>query len=465
MANKKARESKGKMEDLKALTSNFKQINLNAAGIDVGSEKHYVAVPEDRDKDFIRSFGCFTSDLYEMANWLTRCGIETIAMESTGVYWIPVFQVLESRGFDVKLVNARHIKNVPGRKTDIQDCQWIQQLHTFGLLRGSFRPDSEVCKLRTLWRHRDNLVQYAGAHIQHMQKALTQMNIQLHKVISDITGVTGMRIIRAILDGERDPNILAGMKHSGIKSSHKDIVKSLQGDYREEHLFCLRQALEMYDIYHKKIEECDEQTENQLKNFESKTQGKNPNAGESKSHIKNKPKFDLQSHLYRITGVDLTKIDGIDVITAQTIITEWGTDMSKFPTEKHISSWLGLSPDNRISGDKVLKRKTKRVNNRSATALRLAATTLIKSKSALGAYHRRMRARLGAPKAITATAHKLCRIVYRMLKYGEEYVDQGQKYYEEKYKERVLKNLAKRAENLGFLLIPQIIANPLTAST
>lgn len=436
---------------------NIKQLNPNAAGIDIGSQKHYVAVPPDRDDEPVRNFGCLTPDLHKMAKWLKSCGIETIAMESTGVYWVPVVAVLESYGFDVKLVDAYKVKNVPGRKTDVKDCQWLAELHRFGLLSGAFRPDKQIQVLRSYWRHRSTLVEACSTQIHLMQKALEQMNVQLHKVITDITGVTGMKIIRAIVGGERDAVKLAAMKHPLIKSSSETIAKALTGEYRHEHLFALKQALEIYDVYQDKIAECDRQTQEYMKTFQHKAKANDLDSKSGRNNRakrrKNQPNFDLRTRLFEMTGVDLTRIDGIETMTAQTIISECGFDMSVFPTEKHYVSWLGLCPNNHITGGKVRKRSTRKVQNRTARALRLAAQSLHKSKSALGAFYRRMRARLGAPKAITATAHKLAKLVYRMLKHGMDYVDSGQQYYENQYAERVLKNLTKRAREMGYAVV------------
>jgi transposase len=378
-------------------------------------------------------------------------------MESTGVYWVPVVAVLESYCFDVKLVDAYKVKNVPGRKTDVKDCQWLAELHRFGLLSGAFRPDSQIQVLRSYWRHRSTLVEASSTQIHLMQKALEQMNIQLHKVITDITGVTGMKIMRAIVAGERNAVKLAGMKHALIKSSTETIAKALTGEYRQEHLFTLRQALEIYDVYQNKIADCDRQTEEYMKAFERKAEANDLDSKSGKKNRtkrrKNQPNFDLRTRLFEMTGVDLTRIDGIETMTAQTIISECGFDMSVFPTEKHFTSWLGLCPNNQITGGKVRKRSTRKVQNRAARALRLAAQSLHKSKSALGAFYRRMRARLGAPKAITATAHKLAKLVYRMLKYGMDYIDSGQEYYENQYTERVIKYLTKRARKMGYELV------------
>ena len=461
--SKKVKSKPQKKYSRRKQSNSFPTMNTNAAGIDIGSGEHWVAVPEDRDDKPVRKFGCFTAELHAMADWLENCGIETVAMESTGVYWIPVFQILESHGFEVKLVNAKHVKNVPGRKTDVLDCQWLQRLHTYGLLSGSFRPEDSICVLRSYWRHRDNLIRYAAAHVQHMQKALTEMNIQLHKVISDITGVTGMCIIRAILAGERNPVKLAQMRDPRIKSSVETIAKALEGDYRKEHLFALKQALELYEFYHHQIEACDQQIEACLIQFDSKVDLKsNPipvSKRGNKKPQRNAPRFELRTHLYRITGVDFTQIDGLDALSVQDIVSEVGLDPGEFSTSKRFASWLGLCPHNRITGGKIKGSKTRKVVNRAAEAFRLSAQALSNSSSALGAYYRRMRARLGAPKAITATAHKLARIFYHLWKTGQLYKDPGPDYYEQKYKERVLSNIKKKAQQLGYQITLEPLAN------
>jgi transposase len=436
------------------------QIHLDAAGIDLGSETHWVAVPPDRDDTPVRSFGCFTADLYAMAAWLKQCGVTTVAMESTGVYWIPVFQVLEQAGFEVKLANARHVKNVPGRKTDILDCQWLQRLHSYGLLSASFRPEDQICALRSYWRHRDTLVKYAAAHVQHMHKALTQMNLHMHKVLSDITGVTGMRIIRAIVAGERDPRALAAMRDCRVKCSQAEIMLALQGDYRPEHLFALQQALELFDFYHRQITACDIEVERCLARFVTRIapqthplparRGSKPRKQET--HIV------LHTHLHRITGTDFTQLPGLDVLHVQTIITEVGLNPAAWPSEKHFASWLGLCPNHKITGGKILDRRTRKVVNRAATAFRLAAQTLARSDCALGAFLRRIRARHGRPKAITATAHKLARLFYRLWKSGEAYVDQGAAVYEQRYQQRVLASMKRKAHALGYALTLEPLA-------
>jgi transposase len=460
MPNRKKSKSKktAKRRKNPGLPASLECVNLNAAGIDIGSSEHWVAVGEDRDEQPVRKFEAFTADLYRLADWLKECGIDTVVMESTGVYWIPLFQILEERGFEVKLVNAKHVKNVSGRKSDILDCQWLQQLHTFGLLSGSFRPEDDICILRSYLRHRDNLVRQCSSAVQHIQKALTQMNILLYKVISDIVGLTGMRIIRAILEGERDGKKLAQMKDYRVKSSANTISKSLQGDYREEHLFVLKQSVELYDFYHKQLDELDLKITAQIGSFEPKVDIELKPMPELKKGRKkpkeNSPKVDWRSAIYKMAGVDLTQIPGIDTLTTQILISEIGVDMSLWKSEKHFASWLGLSPNNRISGGKILSSRTRKSVNRAAQALRMAASTLNKSKTALGAFFRRKRAQHGSAKAITATAHKLAKIVYQMLKTGKEFLELGEQYYEQKYKQRVIKSLQKRAKSLGLAVVP-----------
>ena len=440
-----------KVQDLDVL----EQINLNAAGVDVGTEEIVVAVPKGRDERSVRPFETFTADLNRLADWLAACGIETVAMESTGVYWIPLYEILEARGFDVNLVNAQHVKNVTGRKTDILDCQWIQQLHTYGLLRPSFRPPEHICAIRSLVRQRDMLIQYRSAHIQHMQKALHLMNLQLTNVLSDITGVTGMKIIRAIVDGEHNPEVLARHRDSRCAKSEAEIIKSLEGNYKREHLFALRQALELHDFYNQQLQACDAELEvlyNECEPVEAL--GNTPPKPCTAKRRKNQPFFDLAQSLYRLIGVDLTAIDGLDALSIQTIVSEIGTDMSKWPTVKHFTSWLRLCPNNKITGGKVKHRGTLPTQNRANKALRLGAQSLARSDSASGAFYRRIRAKNGAPVAVTATAHRLARIVYFMLKYKQPYRDQGADYYEEQHRARVIRNLERKAAKLGMRLEP-----------
>ena len=434
------------------LPPQLKRVNLDAAGIDIGAEEHWAAVPPGRNTEGqdVRRFGAFTGELCALADWLKQCGIQTVAMESTGVYWIPLYELLVERGFEVLLVDARQAENVPGRKTDVLDCQWLQELHTYGLLRGAFRPVDQVCILRSYLRQRSMLVSYASHHIQHMQKALEQMNLKLAHVVSDITGLTGMGIIKAILSGERDPVKLAKLRDPRCKSSEATVARALEGHYREEHLFTLQQAVELVEFYQQQMTACDRHIEACLQQFEEKS-SETPVTTRRRKRRRGIA-FDARSYLYRMTGIDLTQIDSIEGNTALTVISEIGLDMSRWPTEKHFGSWLGLAPGSKVSGGKRLSGRTKPSANRAAAALRLAAQSLNQSQSALGAYFRRLKARLGAPKALTAAAYKLARIVYRMLKYGAGYVDQGEATYEQRYRDRLLRNLKRRAAELGFQL-------------
>ena len=439
------------------IPKHLEHINVWAAGLDIGATSHFVAVPEGCDEQIVREFKTFTTGLNELADWLKRCGIKTVAMESTGVYWIPVYELLEEKGFEVKLVDARQVKNVSGRKTDVLDCQWIQQLHTYGLLNSAFRPVDDVCELRAYVRQRSMLVESASRHIQQMQKALTQMNLQLHHVISDITGETGMRIIRAIDKGERDPVVLAKHRDPRCRSSIDDIKDALTGNYRAEHLFCLKQSLELYDLFQEKIQACDNKIEAKMAKFETDarvvdvpTNELNPN---KKQATKNSPNFNLGGELHRLTGVDLLAVPGVNTVTALQLIGEIGLDMTQWTNAKQFASWLGLCPGNKVSGGKRLSGKTKPSNNRAAATLRMAASTLYRSQTALGAYLRRLKSHKGPMKAITATAHKLAKIIYNMLRYGTEYMEAGQQYYEEQYRTRSIKNIKRRAAELGLNLV------------
>ncbi len=448
----KQKKSAQKKVDWKALGI----VHPDAAGIDVGGSEHWVAVSPDRDPEPVRRFGCFTADLREMGRWLVEKGVRSVALQSTGVYWMPVFEVLEQQGLEVYLVNAQHTKNVPGRKSDIQECQWLLKLHAFGLLNNSFQPTDEIRIARTLWRQRSNLVAEAASVIQRMQKVLTEMNVQLSNVLSDISGMSGMKIIGAILEGERDPWELAALVQPGVKASPEDIAKSLEGNWREELLFVLRQHVELYRIYQEKITDCDLQLRKHLESLGSKVDLKMQPIGarpRGKKSSRNAPEFDLRTELYRITGIDWSQINGIDVLTAQTVIAEAGADLSAFPTEKQFASWLGLSPTNEQSGAKILNRRTRKVVNRATVAFRNAAATLLRSQSYLGAQYRRLRTRLGAPKAITAMARKLACLFYRLIKHGQPYADKGTEYYEAKYREQQIRSLAKRAQKLGLQLV------------
>lgn len=454
-------KSKAKKKKGVKMPKHLEHINVMAAGIDIGSRSHFVAVPEGCSEQDVREFGTFTTDLHALAAWLKECGITTVAMESTGVYWIPVYEILEQAGFEVNLVDARQLKNVSGRKTDVLDCQWIQQLHTYGLLKRAFRPTEQICVLRTYLRQRSLLIQEAGITIQRMQKALMQMNVQLHHVLSDITGQTGMTIIRAMVSGDHDPKSLATYRNGRCKRSVADIEAALTGNYRADHLFSLQQAVELYDVYQDKIADCDRAIEAQLKTFsavlpeEVKGQEKEADGAEprGRSHCKNQPAFNARAHLIRISGVDLTQVPGLEAHSALKILSEIGLDFNQWKSAKQFASWLGLSPVNKISGGKQLSSRTKRSTNSAAAMLRMAASTLHSSKSSLGAFFRRLKARLGAPKAVTAAAHKLAVIIYNMLKNGVEYREAGQDYYETQYRQRLVKNLKKSAKSLGFELI------------
>lgn len=454
--------NKKKSQERPSTSNSMPVLFPNTAGIDIGSKSHFVAVPADRDSCCVKEFATFTSDLYEMVNWLKECKIQTVIMESTGVYWIPAYEILESKGFDVKLVNARHVKNVSAHKTDTLDCQWLQQLGTFGLVKGAFRPADAFLGLRAYLRQRSMLIQNAAEHIQHMQKALTQMNLHLHNVISDITGKTGMLIIRDIVAGVTDAKILASHRDERCHKSEEIIEKSLVGNYRREHLFALKQALMSYDFYTQQLAECDLQIEKEAKTLETKCNPKNIPLKQDVKTNRRKPKlkkheffFNLHSELLRVSGVDLTKIPSIGASTALLIISEIGLDMSRWPSAKHFASWLGLSPGNKVSGGKRLSGKTKPCANRVAIALRLAANTLYNSDCAFGAYLRRMKMRLGPAKAITALAHKLAKLIYSMLKYGSEYIEKGVEHYENLYRKRRTNSLKRKAEELGYELVPK----------
>lgn len=434
-------------------------LHADTAGIDIGATEIYVAVPVDRDEEPVRCFGSFTEDLRKIAAWLRQCGVQRIAMESTGVYWIPLWQVLADEGFEVCLVNARHFKNVPGKKTDVEDCQWLQFLHSVGLLRGSYRPDQAICGVRTLLRFRGELIQFAAQHIQHMQKALEQMNVKLSHVLSDLTGVSGLAIVDGLLAGERDLRKLARLCHKGVKASEETIMKSLEGDYRPEHLITLQYSLDFYRHYQKQIVELDKQMEafmSELPDGVDTSQHPLPRwrkkARQNKQH--NAPAFDLRSHCYRILGVDLTGINGVDEVTAHMVVTEVGADFSAFPTAGDFCSWLRLCPNNKVSGGKILSSKSKTGKNRLAVALRNAAQTLYASQSSLGDYYRRMKARFGPSKATTAAAHKLARTIYAMVTKHHEFDPAIFAKQDQKQKRKTENKVRRQALELGFQLVP-----------
>lgn len=453
-------------------------VHRNVAGIDVGNESHFVAVAPGSDPDPVQEFGSWTAGLKRMAEWLKSLGVETVVMQSTGVYWIAVYDVMEKAGFRVWLTNARDTKNLPGRKSDVQESQWLLKLHTYGLLRNSFRPPEEIRSLRTIWRLRNRHVQEAGQAIQHMQKALTTMNVQIANTISDVSGVSGQAIIRAILKGERDPYRLAALKDYRIKASLEEIARSLEGNWQEDVLFELQQAVDAYDFCQRQMAECDRRLQKYLSALPDRTVGQpEPPAAEAaapstevqkdhksqknkgnrpsrKKARKNQPPFDLQAELTRICGVDLTSLDGVDVMTAQTWVSEVGTDMSLWRTEDHLVSWLKLAPQRQISGGKVIRQERNHAKNRAANALRMAASTLKDSDSYLGARFRYLRARLGPAKAIKAMAAHLARLIYRLLTHGQAWVDRGAQEHEKQRKDRDRRSLERKATALGYRLEP-----------
>jgi len=432
----------------------MRTIHPDAAAIDIGATMHVAAVAGDRDPDPIRTFGTFTDDLHRLSAWFRECRIKTVVMESTGVYWIPIHEILEQDGFEVLLVNARDAKHVPGRKTDVSDAEWLQRLHEFGLLRASFQPKGEIKALRSYLRQRERLMDQAATHIQHMQKALTQMNVQLHHVVSDITGVTGMKIVRAIVEGERDTAKLAAFRDRRCRSSAETIEKALIGNYREEHVFALTQALELYDVFQEKVAACDQRLESVLKQLRADRTPPDQPLPPARHKIKqaNDPDFAAREALYAVLGVDLTQIHGLGPYLALRLVGECGTDLTAWPSANHFTSWLSLAPRNKISGGKILSSATRRTKSRAASLLRLAALSVGRTETALGAFYRRLSARVGKAKAVTATARKIAILFYNALRHGMDYADPGATYYEERYRKRVLNNLQRRAKALGYVL-------------
>lgn len=427
------------------------EVHLDAAGIDIGSREHWVAVPQGRDEEHVRSFPSVTSGLQALADWLLKCGVRTVAMESTGIYWVPLYELLQERGLEVLLVNARHVKNVPGRKDDHLDCQWLQKLHTFGLLHGSFRPDAEIAALRSYARHRDTLIAQAGSWVQRMQKALIQMNVQLSTVLSDIAGVTGMAIVREIVSGERDPSQLARHRDYRCKATQEEIVEALTGHYRTEHVFELRQAVECYDFLQRQVEQCDREIEALLIALgEDREVGEVDAPARKLQRSTNEPHFDVRARLYALTaGVDLTQLPGFGPYSALMLVSEVGTNMSRFKTEKHFVSWLTLAPHVHASGGKVLSSRTRPSANRAAHIFRLAAQSLGRSRTALGGFYRRLSSRIGKNKALTATARKLAILFYRLLKGDLEVRALDENHYTAKQHERAVRSLRRRAAELG----------------
>jgi transposase len=448
-------KSSGKMR----VDSEMTKINANVAGMDLGSEEHWVCVPSDRAEKNVQRFGVYTSDFRELAIFLRSCGVLSVAMESTGVYWIPLYEFLDKEGFEVVLVNARHLKSVAGRpKTDIYDCQWIQRLHSYGLLQGSFRPSDKICELRGLTRHRASLVAEAGTKIQHMQKALQQMNVRLDKAVSDITGKTGLEIIKRIIAGERNPAELAKLRDSRVHKSEKEIASALDGNYRSEHLFALKQSYDTMCFIQKQMEDCDSEIKRVLDSLDRQLDSHTapplqPRKGSKRSN-KNQPSFDLRPALYEIYGVDLTQVDGFQASTVLNILAELGPDLSKFRFDKNFTSFLGLCVNKEISGGRVLKNKTRKVQSRAAKAFRLAAQSLKDSNCYLGRFYRKIKIKAGAQKAITATARKLAVIFFNMVKKKQEYKPIDPDTFDKKQQDRIIKNMKKKAQSMGFDLVP-----------
>lgn len=436
-------------------------VQPHAAGLDIGKDEIWAAVPAGAQAPAVRAFGTFTPDLHALADWLVAAGITTVAMESTGVYWIPIFELLEARGLEVCLVNARHIQNVPGRKSDVQDCQWLQQLHSLGLLRASFRPEAELVALRAYLRQRAMLIEHRAAHVQHMQKALLQMNLRLTQVLSDITGTTGLAILRALVQGERRPHKLAQLRDPRCAHPAPEIAKALTGSYRPEHVFALKQALALYDSYTAQLAECDRAIAQQYAALKPRFDPDDPDQPlgpdpKANTHSKNAPPDEVRRQLFQLVGVDLTVVPGLHLSNAQQLVAEIGTDMTKFPTVKHFCSWLGLAPHNDITGGKVKRSRTLPTHNRAGQVLRVAAQAVGRGHTGLAAYYRAQKGRLGAASAITATAHKLARILYHMLRDRQPYQPLTQDDVTHQRRDQELRALRKRVARLGFTLQPEV---------
>jgi transposase len=448
----------------------LERMNANVAGIDCGATHHYVAVPVDRAPMPVQSFPTVTSGLRRLVEWLVACQITSVAMEATGVYWIPVYELLEDAGLEVVLVNARHFKNVPGRKSDVADCEWLRDLHSVGLLRGSFRPRAAIVTLRAYMRHRQILTESAATYVLRMQKALVQMNLQLTQVVSDVAGVTGLRIIRDIVNGQRDPEPLAAHRDRRCQASHAEIVEALTGSYRPEHVFVLQQNLALYDACQTQLTACDSVIASHLQALTdalppvstplpARRRGTETRRGQG-------PGFDMRTPLHHLTGgVDLTQIDGIAPHTALKLIAEIGLDVTRWPTAKHFTSWLTLAPRNRVSGGRLLSSQTQRSANRAAMALRMAALAVGRSATALGAFHRRLAARIGKPQALTATARKLAILIYRVLKGELAYRDPGPETYDAQQRTRLLRRLRQHASQLGCELVNRDTGEIIPAAT
>ena len=460
-----ARKSQNfKRKHRKRQPRSLKTVQPNAAGIDLGSREHWVAGPPlPNATPNVKSFGTTTPQLLRLADWLEQQQIVTVAMESTGVYWIPLFEILDSRGFEVHLVNARQLSRVPGRKTDMIDCQWLQLLHACGLLRGSFRPGDSICRLRALIRERNTVVEQRSDWVRRMQKSLDQMNVCVHHAVSDITGVTGMAIIRAIVDGERDPQVLASLRDRRCRKSKEQIVEELTGNWRPEHLFNLKQSLKVYDQLCAVVADYDAEILNYIESLQPPedidSSAPPPSSKAKASKFITKGQEPLRQALYRMSGFDLTMIDGIGVDTAAVVISELGPDFSTFTDESHFVSYLRLAPNISISSGKKVAGKFKSTTcTRVGAALRMAASTLRNSKTALGAYYRRISWRKGASVAVFATARKLAQLIYRLVRYGHSYIDVGADAYEARFTQRRLTSYARALKDMGFKI------EPLTAS-
>lgn len=457
MKRNRRRNRSRKAHKARQTPSLLERINPDVAGIDLGSAEHFVAVPPDRDPDPVQSFPTFTSDLHRLADWLTACRIRSVAMEATGVYWIPLYEILEARGFEVLLVNARHVKNVPGRKTDVSDCEWLRELHSVGLLRGSFRPADAIVALRGYMRHRDTLIDSLNAVIQRMQKVLVQMNVQLPQVITDIVGKTGLAIMRDIVAGRTDPEHLALHRDRRCHATEREFIAALTGNYRPEHVFVLKQNLELFDLFHAKLSDCDATIEAHLQRLiaqaETPSTEPAPRRRRRSKRSRNEPRFDIQGYLCQLTGTDLSAIDGIGPYNALRLISEIGTDMTRWPTQNNFTCWLTLAPQNKITGGRLISSRTPVSANRAAEILRMAAMSAGKTQTALGAFYRRLAARTDKPTAITATARKIAILVYRVLKGDLAYNDPGPHAYLARQRKRAVRNLRHRATALGFTLL------------
>lgn len=433
----------------------WEQVNERAAGIDAGAEHHWVAAPEYVPGEQVKTFPTNTPGLRLLAEWLKACGVETVAVEATGVYCVPLLAILDEYGFEVVLAKPSSLKSVNDRrKTDMLDCQWIQMLHTFGLLRSSLRPTAEVAAYRTYNRHRQTLIVQAATEIEHMKKALTEMNVRLDRAVTDVTGQTGMRIIRAILAGERDPQVLARLRDDRCAKSEASIADDLTGKWAEHHLFVLRHAVERWDELQRLIRECNHRLEEQAGTFAKKADRSTTPKARRIEHVrKNVLTFDARELFYELLGQDLTQIDGVSVGTVSTFIAEVGTNVDAFEDVKNFTSWLKACPGSNTSGGKNRSGRNRPTTNRLWTALRLAAQTLARSNSALGAFYRRLRGRLGPEKAINAAAHKIARMIYWTLKYQRPYVDPGPDHYTKKHQDKILRSIEKRARQLGYTLV------------